>query len=120
MPLVTTMMLGRYGSPAIRNKLSVAMESVLPSVWKVRAGAALNTDATAQFREIDAPMLYLRASKDRIVSRSMSEVMLRQQPKMKIVEIEGPHFLLQAKPREAAIAIKTFAAECGIDLNIKS
>ena len=50
------------------------------------------------------PHLYLRPSKDRLIP-------LRQLENFTNVElIEGPHFLLQARPKQAALAVRTFVS----------
>jgi pimeloyl-[acyl-carrier protein] methyl ester esterase len=60
---------------------------------------------------INVPILYLRASRDRIVPSRASVIQSRSAPAMRIIEIDGPHFLLLAKPAEAAAQVKKFMRE---------
>lgn len=114
--LVSFVLLGRFSSSSLRLRLLDAMRRVAPSVWNVRLRAALEVDVTRRLSQISVPLLYLRASEDRVVSPSASALVLRHCPKAKVAALEGPHFLLQAKPREAAAAIRAFAHESGIAL----
>lgn len=114
--LVSFVLLGRFGSASWRARLLDAMRRVMPAVWRVRLRAVLEVDVTQRLSKISVPLLYLRASEDRVVSSSASAVVLRHHPKAQVVALEGPHFLLQAKPQEAAAAIRAFAHESGIAL----
>lgn len=114
--LVSFVLLGRFSSSSLRVRLRDALRRVTPSVWRARLRAALEVDMTARLSKISIPLLYLRASEDRVVSSSASALVLRHCPKARVVALEGPHFLLQAKPQEAAVAIRAFARESGIAL----
>jgi pimeloyl-ACP methyl ester carboxylesterase len=97
-------------------KLEQAIRVVSSEVWKARLSAVLAVDTTASLCLIRLPVLYLRASEDRVVFSSASAVISKHLRGMKVVEIEGPHFLLQAKPRESAAAVRAFANEHGLAL----
>lgn len=114
--IASRVLLGRFGSKRLRSRFAATVRKVAPAAWKARARAALNVDVTDRLASIRVPTLYLRASADRVMPRSASASMLRAQPSLRIVNIEGPHFLLQAKPHEAAAAIRDFVRECGITL----
>lgn len=51
-----------------------------------------------------------------VVFSSASEVISSSVPRIKVVEIDGPHFLLQAKPEESAAAVEASVVEQGIAL----
>jgi pimeloyl-[acyl-carrier protein] methyl ester esterase len=63
----------------------------------------------------ESPLLYLRAAQDRVVPRQASELIGKLLPSVKVVELEAPHFMLQAKPVESAVHIQAFAREVGIE-----
>jgi pimeloyl-[acyl-carrier protein] methyl ester esterase len=109
--LAARVLLGRYRSKAIEMKLEQAIRAVSPEVWRGRLRAALSVDSTTDLCRIQVPVLYLRASEDKVVFSSASEVICRHVSTAKVMEIEGPHFLLQAKPIESAAAIRAFADE---------
>jgi pimeloyl-ACP methyl ester carboxylesterase len=60
------------------------------------------TPAIPTLDRIRVPTLYLRATEDRFVPRSAAAPFARLASGARVVEIEGPHFLLQANPVEAA------------------
>lgn len=112
--LVSTLLLGRFANSTLQARLSAAIERVSPVVWSCRLRAVLTADATQALAKVRVPILYLRASEDRVVFPSASEVVLRRSSVARMVEIEGPHFLLQAKPKETAAEIRAFAEELGL------
>lgn len=109
-------LLGRFRSGVIEDKLKKAVRTVSDDVWKARIRAALTADQTSALSRIRVPLLYLRASEDRVIFPAASEMISERVPRAKVVEIEGPHFLLQAKPRESVAAIRAFADEHGLVL----
>jgi pimeloyl-ACP methyl ester carboxylesterase len=101
---------GRFATPVLRSELADALSRVSPSVIKGRLRAVLDVDVSALIARVDVPVLYLRASEDRLVSRAASEE-LSAAPRIRFAEIEGPHFLLQAKPSAAAAHVQAFLSE---------
>ncbi|HVG25043.1 MAG TPA: alpha/beta hydrolase [Thermoanaerobaculia bacterium] len=57
---------------------------------------------------VKCPVLYLRGTKDRLVSRASVERILRVMPEVVVKEIDGPHLLLQVRANEAWAAIGEF------------
>ena len=58
--------------------------------------------------EVKAPTLYLRATDDSIVSLRSSELILSLKPTIKIIDIQGPHCLLQTSPEQSLHCILEF------------
>jgi len=102
--------LGRFATPALRSGLADALSRVSPSVIRSRLRAVLRVDVSALLARVDVPVLYLRASEDRLVPRSASDE-LSAMPRIRFAEVEGPHFLLQAKPSAAAAHVQAFLRE---------
>lgn len=109
-------LLGRSNSTALRSKLAAAIRDVAPSVWRARMRAILGVDVVAQLAQVAMPVLYLCASKDRVMPAAASQIIVRTRPATRLVTIEGPHALLQCMPKECASAIRAFASEAGIAL----
>lgn len=109
-------LLGRFSSERLRRLMAAAIRPVSAPVWKARLEAVLRVDVTQQLPHIQVPILYLRASEDLVVSRCAAELIVRRCSNATITEIEGPHFLLQTKPREAADAVGEFARNLGLTL----
>lgn len=114
--LAAAVLLGRYSSPSQRQHLSSAMRKVTAETWRARLHAVLSVDVTDKLKAIKVPTLYLRATHDRVVRSSAWHLIKRLLPSAKLAEVEGPHFLLQAKPVESAARIAAFAKELGFAL----
>ncbi len=112
--LTAMVLLGRFRTRTIEKKLAIAIDAVSANVWKARLGAVLDVDKTAVLRDVNVPLLYLRASQDRVVFPSAGAHICNVAPQAKLVTIEGPHFLLQAKPRESADVVRKFARYYGL------
>jgi len=103
------LLLGSWSSPALRAALAAAMARVAPDVLRARAATALRADVRG-LDAISVPVLYLRATHDRLLARSASVEIASRVPNVEVIDIAGPHLLLQASPRECAQAVGRFAA----------
>jgi pimeloyl-ACP methyl ester carboxylesterase len=108
MRLLSPLLLGRFGTKPLRSALDEAIRAMPNSVLRARVSAVLSVDVTAELSKLRVPILYLRTSEDRLVPRSCSESFARAVPHAQIIEIEGPHLLLQTAPSAAAAAIRDF------------
>jgi pimeloyl-ACP methyl ester carboxylesterase len=107
---------GRWSSDVLRSRLSAAMSTVTAKAWRARLRAVPGADACEKLRAVRAPVLYLRGTSDRLVPRSAWLLIKEIAPSARLVELEGPHFLLQAKPVESAAQVAAFAREIGFPL----
>lgn len=101
-------LLGRHVTPALRRALGAALAMVSGAAFRARLQAVLSIDVSADLARVTAPILYLRASEDRLIPKRASDLIKHLQPSAQVKEIEGPHCLLQAAPAEAAQAIREF------------
>lgn len=99
---------GRFSTPALRSALSNALSKVSPEVLKVRLLSVLAVDVSTKLAAINAPVLYLRALHDRVVPAAASRLVKHICPQTRRVDVDAPHFLLQARPIDAAQIISTF------------
>lgn len=111
--LAAAMLLGRFETPKLRAALGEALAAVSAYALRSRLKAVLSVDAASALSQISAPILYLRASEDRVVPTSAGDAIRAIQPAVRVVWIAGPHCLLQAAPTEAARAIQQFVAAVG-------
>lgn len=51
---------------------------------------------------LDIPCAYIRAGNDLLISRSHAEEFRRIAQQLEVTEIPGPHFLMQARPKQCA------------------
>jgi pimeloyl-[acyl-carrier protein] methyl ester esterase len=84
------------------------VKSVAPSVLAGRLRAAIDCDLRRELAESSHPMLYLRATDDRIVATRALRVMKEIKPAIESVDLEGPHALLLMRAAAAAREITRF------------
>jgi pimeloyl-ACP methyl ester carboxylesterase len=95
-------------SISVRPSPVAVVSTVPPAIMRARLACLGKIDVRALLPRIATPVLYLRASTDRIVSSRLSLELTSQLPNVTVTEINGPHLLLQARPRECAAAIANF------------
>ena len=101
-------LLGRFASPVLLGALARALALVAAPVLRARARAALSVDVSASLPQVRVPVLYLRATEDRVVSRSVSEQLVSLAPNATVAEFPAPHFLLQVLPLPVASRVTEF------------
>ncbi len=106
-------LLGRWATPQLEEMLQNALLIVAPAVLRARATFALSINVSSRLPAIAVPLLYLRATEDRLLSRNAGDHILSAVPQCKIVDVAGPHLLLQAAPLACAQAVGDFAAGLG-------
>jgi pimeloyl-[acyl-carrier protein] methyl ester esterase len=109
--LAAAILLGRFATARLRELLGQAVHAVAPEVWRTRLAAVVSVNVEQELRRIGVPVLYLRARQDRVVPRFASELISRCLPSVRIVDLESPHFMLQAKPAESAAHIQRLLRE---------
>jgi pimeloyl-ACP methyl ester carboxylesterase len=96
---------------SLRPSVVSVLSTVPPAILRARLACLACVDVSPLLRRIDTPVLYLRATRDRIVGARLSTTLTSQLPKISIAEIDGPHLLLQTRPRECATAIVDFISQ---------
>jgi pimeloyl-[acyl-carrier protein] methyl ester esterase len=102
------LMWGSLSPGRATSQMERAMSGVSSSVIRHRIGAILSVDATAALQNIQLPVLVLRAGRDRVIPRAASQRILKVLPHAQLVEVDGPHLLLQTRPEECGEAIMKF------------
>jgi pimeloyl-ACP methyl ester carboxylesterase len=90
-----------------------AIAGVAPAVIRRRIAALLGADETAALGRVRVPALVLQARHDRVVSRAAAKCLLQALPGARLVEVDGPHLMLQARPAESAAAVREFMRPWG-------
>jgi pimeloyl-ACP methyl ester carboxylesterase len=85
-----------------------ALEHVRPRVLAARLKEALDVEAFEDLRECNVPILCLYAERDLVLADRCRELIAEANPRVKLVGLDTPHFLLQAKPAEALHEIQLF------------
>jgi pimeloyl-[acyl-carrier protein] methyl ester esterase len=84
------------------------MTRISAEVIRKRIEEILRVDETAALRQVWVPTLVLRATRDRVISRRVTRVILKHAPKARLVEFDAPHLLLQTRAAESAEVVITF------------
>jgi pimeloyl-ACP methyl ester carboxylesterase len=106
--VLSKFLFGDLSSHSRESALRRALIEVSPEALRKRVRALLNVDVSAKLVEVNVPVLYLRASRDRLVPRSASESIALLAPATQVIDIDAPHFLLQTAPLAAADAVSLF------------
>jgi pimeloyl-ACP methyl ester carboxylesterase len=101
-------MWGGAGMERARDESELATAMVGQAVLQHRIAAVLKVDETDSLARIQIPTLVLQASEDSVVPRSATEHILRTLPSAELVEIRGPHMLLQIRAAECAAVVRRF------------
>lgn len=94
-------MLAPFATPAMTAALSRAVRDVAPAVLAARLRELLTVDARDSLRQLQIPVIYLRGTQDRLVSRRVLGAIANAE----VIEVDAPHALLQTAPVAAWAAI---------------
>ncbi|WP_414858752.1 alpha/beta fold hydrolase [Paucibacter sp. TC2R-5] len=110
---LSQMLLGRFSSPTLRRAVAGAVGQVSSEVLRARVRAVLAVDVSAALARVRMPCIYLRAMQDRLVPKSAAAHIKVLLPSVEVVQIEAPHCLLQARPKDASVVVSKFMREVG-------
>lgn len=102
------LLLGDDASDALVTAVAAEIDWVEPAVLAARVREVLMVDVRAELAEINVPIQYLRAAKDRLVSVECMEEIVTIQPSTAVATIDAPHLLLQCEPQICARVISEF------------
>jgi len=75
-----------------------------------RIEAVLQVDVTRELASCGVPVLYLAATRDRVVGRRGLEQVLEVRPDATVAAVDAPHLVLQREPAWAWARIKAFVS----------
>ncbi|MGH8062860.1 MAG: alpha/beta fold hydrolase [Pseudoxanthomonas sp.] len=104
--LLMPLLMGRWSSRDWTRRVQAAIRTVEPAVLHRRLAEVATVDDSSLIADIACPLLYLKASRDRLVPHDAWTTIRDLSRHAVCIEIEGPHFLLQARPEECAAAIR--------------
>jgi len=106
--LVSPLLLSSNRDKRISRALRIAAACVNARVWRARLRAVLDVDVSAELKSVEVPILYLQAADDRLIPPSAARFITEQVSSMEVLQIDGPHLLLQTRPHASAAAISAF------------
>jgi pimeloyl-[acyl-carrier protein] methyl ester esterase len=101
-------LLGANAPPELVRDVRKSITKVRSRVLIDRLEQISSCDVESELSKIVAPMLYLRPTKDRLISGRCLEAILEIKPDTEVVSIPGPHLLLQREPNQTAAVITNF------------
>jgi pimeloyl-ACP methyl ester carboxylesterase len=105
-------LMGRFATPELRAAHTRALSRVSSPTLTARLRAMADIDVREELRSLAVPLLYLRATSDRLVPRRSGDEVAACAAEARIIEVDGPHFLLQTQPLESARHIAEFVENC--------
>ncbi|MGH6644146.1 MAG: alpha/beta fold hydrolase, partial [Bradyrhizobium sp.] len=114
LPILEAVLMGRWKDIEMRRELEESLRLVKPDVLKARLMAALRVDVREEFHRIAAPVLYLRATRDRLLQKNVVKGFAMKEGHVQRTDIEAPHFLFQAAASQAAEAMRNFLRDHAI------
>lgn len=109
--IIKFLLVGPNANPPLVSAVREAVACVLPKVLLARLRAVFQSDARAELSQATVPILYLRAKQDRLVPKSSLDEILRIKPQISVVEINGPHLILQREPIQTADVVARFVQQ---------
>lgn len=101
-------LVGRGADEDLVDEVQAVLSSTPKALLSERLRAILAVDVRTALASCRLPMLGIRASKDRLVSKSVNRQLSRSCAEMAEVELEGPHLLAQVNPMGVAQEIEVF------------
>lgn len=93
---------------AIFPEMLEVIDSVPTTVTRSRLELLSQVDMRPILTEIHQPVLYLQASRDRVVGPRLSRQLIDGLPQVDARIFDGPHMLAQTRPHDIALAIEGF------------
>lgn len=107
--LAQPMLMGKWANSAFTARFRESLSHVPASTLAARLQQVLRVNVVKEIDHIEVPYIYLQATRDRLVPARMAQDFYHSTSAIK--RIDGPHFLLQANPEDAAIHILSFTAQ---------
>ncbi|NNM00554.1 MAG: alpha/beta hydrolase [Gammaproteobacteria bacterium] len=104
-----------HASDTLNAAARAAIDQVAAEVVLDRVRAIRDVDVSTELAAVDAPVLYLRATHDRVVPASALAHVRSTRPDVNVVEIDTSHLLLQTHPEDAWQAMAALASCRGED-----
>lgn len=119
MGLLSRCLLGDESDASWADRIQLAMEKCSVSVLRARAREVLLVDVRSQLADVRVPVLYLQATRDSVVPAAALVEIQRVLPGVQVARIDGPHFLLQARPGLCAVRIAVFVERLAVAYDVR-
>jgi pimeloyl-ACP methyl ester carboxylesterase len=111
--LVRHFMAGPDAPDALVREVQAAVGATTPEVMALRAMEALRADVRAELGRVDAPILVLSPTRDRLIRADVGDEILGLRPDADVVRLDAPHMILQRAPHACLANMEELAARAG-------
>lgn len=106
--MVRMVITGDAASDELLTRVLNIHKTVAPKVQLNRLREVIQVDVRDKLQNCSTPMMYLRARRDHLIFRYSLKEIQALRPDIHCVDIDGPHFLLQTRPRQCMQQILEF------------
>jgi pimeloyl-[acyl-carrier protein] methyl ester esterase len=100
---------------ALVREVQRAVAAVSAEVMARRASDALRADVREDLARVEAPILFLAPTRDRLLRGGVADELLALRPDAEVAAVDAPHMVLQRCPRASLSRIEEFlAARAGL------
>jgi pimeloyl-ACP methyl ester carboxylesterase len=108
--VIRWLMAGLDAQASLVRDVQQAVAAVGAAVMARRAADALRGDARADLARVDAPILLLAPTRDRLVRTDVADELLAIRPHAEVALLDAPHMVLQRCPHACLARIEEFLA----------
>lgn len=102
------LLVGSDASDELVAQVTTAISHVAPSVLADRLAQISRVDEVERLRALQLPVMTIAAQQDRLISARVTARLRDVAPNAHHVDLEGPHLLMQARPRAVAEHVRSF------------
>jgi pimeloyl-ACP methyl ester carboxylesterase len=110
-PAIRALLAGREAPAELCQAVRDAVKTVDPTVLAFRLREVMGVDAGADLRRCPVPIFYLRGTKDRLLGKAAARAITTAKPDVTVIDVPGPHLLLQAVPDLCAAQIESLVSK---------
>ena len=112
------LLFGRWSNDQLLGALREALAKVSAAVVRARLRSVVSVDVLAKLRSVAVPMVYVRAINDRLVPASAARLIMRNASAVRLIQLEGPHCLLEVAASSVAPVVLEFVRSLGLTSNL--
>ena len=107
-------LIGPNPPKSLQAAVQAAVFSVRPNVLTARLRAVLSCDMRQALSQVAVPVLYIQATKDKLVPPSCLDEIRSIKPEVLVAEMDGPHLILQREPEKSGAIVSQFLHLCSM------
>jgi pimeloyl-ACP methyl ester carboxylesterase len=106
---IRALMTGADAPADLCSTIQDAIKTVSPQVLALRLREVINVNSSGALRNCSVPIFYFNGNEDRLLGKGPLALLSTLRPDMRVIDVPGPHLLLQTAPDICARHIKSIA-----------